>query len=1271
MLKDSDSARRIPCPGPQPYTDDLSDLFFGREREIGMILDRIKGQRLSVLYAASASGKTSLLQAGLLPVLRSSRISRSVDDASTLPVFPLLLNQWLGRAGTTGRASYVSLFAAEIYRYLTACERWYRSRFEGEKDPLGASVRREVEAIGKAKGDLCKATERLGICTVTVHNGVRELIANPGPVLTSNDDRSMVVSLLEILSVLKQSLGSILLILDQFEEVLGDPVIGRQAIVAVESVFLLRKDDVRQFLSLRNDSLYLLEPLEKKSILETKRRVSIIKLDPLSVLSIVNQMSKTANVTWIDPIANRLIRTFTRVSNDIGIGHDVNLLGLQIVLKDLFSDLIRRDTTTITADIIREYCEKLAPGDEQISGKQVDEWLEPTSNNDEVRDDRLDRILCKVAPRAWIEFCLEGRVEDVNPDGSANESGDILSGQIKPMVMRMAEVLVTPTGFKRPMTLGELEYEGFRKEIAAHGMAGRPLKEKMSADNWKRLLARTCGVALDRLLHGHVLKKRGGSQGATYELVHDQFGLPLRDWAELFKRTPEADLGSPYEITDKSFPWTGDISKSVGDGGLDGEVWLGCKVEGVYFPEVSMKDCNFSRTLFRNCVFSGNKVSNCVFKQAKFEGCTFVNSELEGCGLVSTAFDKCTFLDSEFKRCALVSAAFDLDCSIKRTNFIDCALDSFLLRGGTLLDNVIFFGGSMRSANLDRAIINNCKFEGKSGNQLPMRNLQLIDCKFAGSIDFNNCLLDGATIGAEMKVEYLETGDMSFCDCNLNGAELRNMRFSSGRLSISGGSARGAVFENLILTRSQDTETRGRFCEVVLTGAVFLGCELRDTVFLGKKTESVGIDRTESMTLVIRHIESDDGPILSVLDTVRFLDLDLNNASYMRCRIEGPVTFENCDLSGGTFAGSHEDGSSRIAGHLRFRDGCQLTAMEFNTLNFTGWDFEISDCSAAGVYFYDVTLAPDKRDGHVARFTRTDMPGSVFKGCRIHGVLFEGAPKKLASLETLVFRGTSELSSTLGNCSFEKITMENFTFDSVAIDGPLSFSESKLTGGTVGSDNPLRPMQIGGDFIIENECDISAIEFKNCRFEDNASLIMRGGSCRGALFDNLVTGGTPVKPAVNMDGVDLSGTVFLGCTLGTVLCSGVGKGGILTPAWGLVIRGGECPARIGNVVFNGYDCDGGSFRDIAIAERLEFQNCSLLRVELSNITALSEEAQVDVRTSDVLYAEIGGDLLDGSAPAISSSLPRDGILVILPGQWKAAKSTAEGRKHLKYAEKKR
>jgi len=58
-----------PYPGPRPFEQGEQNLFFGRDREVKELLSLIIAHRVVVLYAQSGAGKTSLLNAGLVPLL--------------------------------------------------------------------------------------------------------------------------------------------------------------------------------------------------------------------------------------------------------------------------------------------------------------------------------------------------------------------------------------------------------------------------------------------------------------------------------------------------------------------------------------------------------------------------------------------------------------------------------------------------------------------------------------------------------------------------------------------------------------------------------------------------------------------------------------------------------------------------------------------------------------------------------------------------------------------------------------------------------------------------------------------------------------------------------------------------------------------------------------------------------------------------------------------------------------------------------------------------
>ncbi|MEM6346277.1 MAG: SUMF1/EgtB/PvdO family nonheme iron enzyme [Bacteroidota bacterium] len=58
-------------PGVKPFTDEERDIFFGRDFEIDSLSRFIVQNRLVVLYARSGMGKSSLVNAGIIPKLRS------------------------------------------------------------------------------------------------------------------------------------------------------------------------------------------------------------------------------------------------------------------------------------------------------------------------------------------------------------------------------------------------------------------------------------------------------------------------------------------------------------------------------------------------------------------------------------------------------------------------------------------------------------------------------------------------------------------------------------------------------------------------------------------------------------------------------------------------------------------------------------------------------------------------------------------------------------------------------------------------------------------------------------------------------------------------------------------------------------------------------------------------------------------------------------------------------------------------------------------------
>lgn len=67
------AAMPSPYKGLRPYEEQDRDNFFGRETECRILIDKILANKLTLLFAASGVGKSSLLQAAVLPRLKDPR----------------------------------------------------------------------------------------------------------------------------------------------------------------------------------------------------------------------------------------------------------------------------------------------------------------------------------------------------------------------------------------------------------------------------------------------------------------------------------------------------------------------------------------------------------------------------------------------------------------------------------------------------------------------------------------------------------------------------------------------------------------------------------------------------------------------------------------------------------------------------------------------------------------------------------------------------------------------------------------------------------------------------------------------------------------------------------------------------------------------------------------------------------------------------------------------------------------------------------------------
>ena len=105
-----DAVPACPYVGLVPFHEHDAAFFFGRENEIELIAANLVAARLTLLYAPSGVGKTSVLRAGVVP--RLHLIGEEDDDLGLRRAAVAYVRDWSGPPGET--------VAAELRRALRA-----------------------------------------------------------------------------------------------------------------------------------------------------------------------------------------------------------------------------------------------------------------------------------------------------------------------------------------------------------------------------------------------------------------------------------------------------------------------------------------------------------------------------------------------------------------------------------------------------------------------------------------------------------------------------------------------------------------------------------------------------------------------------------------------------------------------------------------------------------------------------------------------------------------------------------------------------------------------------------------------------------------------------------------------------------------------------------------------------------------------------------------------------------------------------------------------
>ena len=116
----SDVNTAQPWPGLASFTEDARGFFHGRTREIDTLFRHARRRLLTVLFGQSGLGKSSLLQAGVVPRLRREGflpIYLRLDHAPASPGYEAQISAGLVRALTDAGASTLPAADESVWQF--------------------------------------------------------------------------------------------------------------------------------------------------------------------------------------------------------------------------------------------------------------------------------------------------------------------------------------------------------------------------------------------------------------------------------------------------------------------------------------------------------------------------------------------------------------------------------------------------------------------------------------------------------------------------------------------------------------------------------------------------------------------------------------------------------------------------------------------------------------------------------------------------------------------------------------------------------------------------------------------------------------------------------------------------------------------------------------------------------------------------------------------------------------------------------------------------
>ncbi|MDQ8043084.1 MAG: pentapeptide repeat-containing protein [Solirubrobacteraceae bacterium] len=744
---------QVKFPGPRPLTE--HDVLVGRDEQIQEIIAACGSRDVITITAWSGVGKTSFVQAGLIPRLEAKRYYR---------VLP---------------------------RPLTG----------GDEASSGAIEPRIgwAQILNELKDDLRHDTE----LSLTAEKVYRLLVGLP----TTSDN-----TLVEDLELLLAGQRAVV-ILDQFEELLrsygalGDellklvtrvaPKVGAHIIIA-RSEYRDRLRPVEDALSISVRALtlneidaaflpdifkapfgYVVEGDDDEDYDDYDDDEGADLDDDASADLVVVDAAVTDRLRdwWLEARQRSGAARLRQVGSE-GLA-DVGLLQFQAASRAFVewvqaswgTDLLPADADELhlTLDMLTAYVHSRAAERRRRATPS-----EPTPDQSAALDSAYDR---DAAGGGWLfqdalttyvsdQMGLLSEQELSRPEGTSDDaSSELLWWRQGPSLMaaRVAPAF-TVAGFKQPQALYSLLAHALDEELST-GRATQLGEAIQAAPDDIELLLKDAADSIEPAGAAKATDKTGDNVLAemidalhaallwlcrpdvnifrrldrdgepVFELVHDGMGEAFKAWAVGYAATPLATFAVIGAQT-SSFVFQRRLGPDmIATSGVDAEYWGNASFEpdesveggerlvltGLSFPSAAFVDCSFTNVTLRDCVFRGSSFVRCQFENVVFEDCDlrallFLGRDPEGGEQAQTGPGESTLHDVTFRSTKKEQGRGELDLlTIKWPKIAD----GIVFRGVYLATGVFLQGLPAGGWRLENSVIYHLVIEVLDEDDLP------------------------------------------------------------------------------------------------------------------------------------------------------------------------------------------------------------------------------------------------------------------------------------------------------------------------------------------------------------------------------------------------------------------------------------------------------------------------------------------------------------------------------------------------------------------------